>query len=99
LYAHLLLISIFSFDPDRFTPENSKNRPPLAYQPFGFAGKRKCPAWRFGLSEGLVFLSIFYRKFKIKLVGGKNVEFLHRFVTLPKEEFHVTIEKRLKIAP
>ncbi|KAK3731833.1 hypothetical protein QZH41_020194 [Actinostola sp. cb2023] len=82
------------FDPDRFSPENVKDRPSLAYQPFGFAGKRKCPGWRFSIAEGLVFLSVFFRRFKVKLVEGQKVEPVYRLVTSPKEEIWITISKR-----
>ncbi|KAK3731832.1 hypothetical protein QZH41_020193 [Actinostola sp. cb2023] len=82
------------FDPDRFSPENVKDRPSLAYQPFGFAGKRKCPAWRFSIAEGLVFLSVFFRRFKVKLVEEQKVEPDHHVVTTPKEEIWITISKR-----
>lgn len=90
----LFLFFFFRFDPDRFNEENSKERPSLAYQPFGFAGKRKCPGWRFSLAEGLVFLSVFVRQFKVKLVEGQKVEPAYRLVTAPKEEFYITVSKR-----
>lgn len=82
------------FDPDRFSPENIKQLPSLAYQPFGFAGKRKCPGWRFSIAEGLVFLSILIRRFKFHLVEGQEVKPVHRLVTAPAEEIWVTVTKR-----
>jgi cytochrome P450 family 20 subfamily A len=71
-----------------------KERPSLAYQPFGFAGKRKCPGWRFSIAEGLVFISVFFRRFKIELAKGQKVEPVHRLVTSPKEEVWITLSKR-----
>lgn len=82
------------FDPDRFSPENIKQLPNLAYQPFGFAGKRKCPGWRFSIAEGLVFLSVLVRRFKFHLVEGQQVKPVHRLVTSPAEEIWVTVTKR-----
>ncbi|XP_031573133.1 cytochrome P450 20A1-like [Actinia tenebrosa] len=82
------------FDPDRFSPENAKDLPSLAFQPFGFAGKRKCPGWRFSITEGLVFLSVFIRRFKVELVAGQKVQPVHRLVTSPNEEVWITINKR-----
>jgi cytochrome P450 len=38
-------------------------------QPFGIA-KRKCPGWMFPIVEGLVFMSVIFRRFKVKLVKG-----------------------------
>ena len=66
----------------------------MAYQPFGFAGKRKCPGWRFSIAEGLVFLSILIKRFKFHLVDGQEVKPVHRLVTSPAEEIWVTITKR-----
>jgi len=82
------------FDPDRFNPENIKQLPSLAYQPFGFAGKRKCPAWRFSIAEGLVFLSVLIRRFKFHLVEGQEVKPVHQLVTSPAEEIWVTVTER-----
>ena len=82
------------FDPDRFSPEEIKKRPSLAYQPFGFAGKRKCPGCRMAMAEGLVFLSVLCRKFKFHLVVGQNVEPVSGLVTSPKKEIWITVKKR-----
>ncbi|XP_078377093.1 cytochrome P450 20A1-like [Oculina patagonica] len=82
------------FDPDRFSPENIKQLPSLAYQPFGFAGKRKCPGWRFSIAEGLVFLSVLIKRFKFHLVEGQDVKPHHGLVTSPAEEVWVTVTER-----
>lgn len=82
------------FDPDRFSPENVKLRPFYAFQPFGFAGKRKCPGYQFSYAEASVILSILIRKFKIKLVEGQVVTPEYGIVTSPKEEVWITVEKR-----
>ena len=44
------------FDPDRFSEARSKGRPTIAFSPFGFAGRRQCPAYRFAYVEASVFL-------------------------------------------
>lgn len=82
------------FDPDRFNSDNLKQLPNLSYQPFGFAGKRKCPGWRFSIAEGLVFLSVLVKRFKFHLVEGQHVKPVYRLVTSPSEEIWVTVTKR-----
>ena len=86
--------SFYRFDPERFSPENRKEIPPYGFQPFGFAGKRKCPAYRFSYAEGTVFLSVLLRKFKIRMVPGQTVIKDYGFVTRPKEEIWITVEPR-----
>ena len=82
------------FDPDRFTRENSKGRHPMAFQPFGFAGKRKCLGSHFAYSEVFVILSVLLRRFKIHLVEGQVVEPLYAVVTKPADEIWVTVTER-----
>ncbi|XP_056007018.1 cytochrome P450 20A1-like [Ostrea edulis] len=82
------------FDPDRFSPENTKSRPGLAFQPFGFAGKRICPGYKFAYAEVTIGLVALLRKFKVKMVEGQVVTPVHNFVTSPAEEIWITIQKR-----
>ena len=82
------------FDPDRFSPENSKKRPSLAFKPFGFAGKRICPGQKFAYGEATVCFASLLKKFKINMVEGQVINPVHGLVTHPSEEVWITIEKR-----
>lgn len=82
------------FDPGRFSPENSKSRPSFAFQPFGFAGKRTCPADNFAYVEATIGLVTILRKFKVKMVEGQVVIPTFGFATHPTEEIWITLQKR-----
>ena len=84
----------FRFDPERFIPEKRKNIPSYAFEPFGFAGKRKCPAYRLAYAEVSLLLADLVRRFHINLVDGQKIEKVYGFVTKPKEEVWVTVNKR-----
>lgn len=87
-------IHFFSrFDPERFNPDNLKNLSSLAFAPFGFAGKRKCPGYSFSYFEATVILVKLLKNFKIKLVEGTEVTKIHQLIAQPSEVW-VTCEKR-----
>lgn len=71
------------FDPDRFTPEQSKNRPHYAYFPFG-GGPRKCIGAHFAMMEAQIILSIVAQEFRLSLVPGHPVETEAIFTLRPR---------------
>ncbi|XP_048237190.1 cytochrome P450 20A1-like [Haliotis rufescens] len=82
------------FDPDRLSTEQSKGRPSLAFSPFGFAGKRICPGYRFAYVETTMCLATLIRKFKVNLVEGQVVKPEFGLVTHPVDEIWITVSKR-----
>ena len=61
-----------AFDPERFTPENEKKLPRLAYMPFG-AGPRICIGNHFAMMEGHLLLATLAQRVTFELVPGQQV--------------------------
>jgi cytochrome P450 len=61
------------FDPDRFLPERSAERPEYAYYPFG-GGPRGCVGKQFAMMEGQLVLAMVAQKFHLQGVPGHPVE-------------------------
>jgi cytochrome P450 len=55
-----------AFDPDRFLPERSKDRPRFAYMPFG-GGPRLCIGNNFALMEAQLILAMVLQKHRVQL--------------------------------
>ncbi|XP_074646233.1 cytochrome P450 20A1-like [Tubulanus polymorphus] len=82
------------FDPERFSKERVKVRPTHAFEPFGFAGKRKCPGFRFAQSESYIYIARIVRHFEIKLVPDQVITPVYGLVTHPNKEIWITIADR-----
>ena len=88
-------VALHRFDPDRFSEKRSKGRPSIVFSPFGFAGRRQCPAYRFAYLEASVMLVTAIQKFKVMLVPGQQVKPMHGLVTRPKEEIWFKVAQRV----
>lgn len=60
------------FDPDRFLPERSENRPAFAYLPFG-GGPRLCIGNSLALTEATLILAMITQRFRLTLTPGHPV--------------------------
>lgn len=80
------------FNPDRFLPENSKQRPKYAYLPFG-GGPRLCIGNSFALLEGPLVLAAIYQKYRLRMIEGYQVK-VDALVTLrPQDGLPMVVEK------
>ena len=68
--------------------------PPFAFEPFGFAGKRKCFGYKFSYTESTIVLAAIVGHFKLSVVPGQKMERKYGFVTKPSEELWITVAKR-----
>ncbi|XP_013381185.1 cytochrome P450 20A1 [Lingula anatina] len=82
------------FDPDRFSPEKVSERHPYSFQPFGFAGKRKCPGYRFAYAEVTTALANILLSFQIQGVKGQEVKASCGLLGALDDEVWITLEKR-----
>lgn len=57
------------FDPDRFLPEQVRDRHPLAFMPFG-GGHRVCIGMNFALQEMIMFVAALMRRFRVEMAPG-----------------------------
>jgi cytochrome P450 len=62
-----------TFDPERFSPENSQNRHKFAYFPFG-GGARQCIGKNLALMEAQLIIPMVLQKFRLRLVPNHPVE-------------------------
>jgi cytochrome P450 len=81
------------FIPERFTPENSAQRPRFAYFPFG-GGARQCIGNSFAMMEAQLILATVAQRYRIKLLEGHEVDPDPTFTLRPRNGVKVRIERR-----
>jgi len=72
-----------AFDPDRFTPERSTDRPRFAYFPFG-GGPRVCIGNNFALMEAQLIIAMIAQTYQLRLVSGHQVKPQVQITLLPQ---------------
>ena len=82
-----------TFDPERFTPERSANRPKFAYFPFG-GGGRVCIGSGFAMLEARLILATVARAYTLRLVKGHPVRPIGNVVLHPKGGLPMYVQER-----
>ncbi|HXJ95591.1 MAG TPA: cytochrome P450 [Terriglobia bacterium] len=82
-----------TFDPDRWTPEFTRNLPQLAYLPFGI-GPRRCIGASFAQMEMLTVLAAIVQQFHLELAPNQVVTPLAATTLRPLEGVKVVLHDR-----
>jgi cytochrome P450 len=80
------------FDPDRFSEETNRTRPPFSYLPFG-AGGRRCLGESFAELEGLLILATIASKVRLRLVDGQTIHPDPVMTLRPNVPVRMTVQK------
>jgi cytochrome P450 len=81
------------FDPERFLPERSADRPKFAYIPFG-AGPRQCIGNQFALIETQLSMATFAQSYRLHLPPGHRADAWPLITLRPRFGMPMIIERR-----
>ncbi|MDZ8140318.1 MAG: cytochrome P450 [Nostoc sp. DedQUE04] len=84
------------FDPERFTPERSADRPRYAYFPFG-GGQRQCLGDMFALTEIQLIIAMVCQRFRLNLLPEHPVECQPLLTLQTQKGIMMTLEPRTKV--
>ena len=82
-----------TFDPERFTPERSADRPRYAYLPFG-GGPRQCIGSTFALTEAHLILAMLAQHYQLQLAPGHPVEVEGLITLRPRQGMKMIAQRR-----
>jgi cytochrome P450 len=82
-----------AFDPERFLPERSADRPKFVYLPFG-AGPRQCIGSQFALIEAQLTVATLAQRYRLHLVPRHRVEPWPLITLRPRFGMPMIIERR-----
>ncbi len=84
-----------TFDPERFSPARSANRPAFTYLPFG-AGSRHCIGRHYGMAEAQCIMGLMARAFRASPdLPYRDDDDAEALLTLrPRNDIHVTFQRR-----
>lgn len=74
------------FNPDRFSHEEVKKRPPYSFLPFG-SGQRNCIGERFGLMQTKLGVATVVKNFRLSLHENTRYPFIMSFKNLVVTSF------------
>jgi cytochrome P450 len=83
------------FDPERFLPERSADRPKFAYIPFG-AGPRQCIGNQFALIETQLTVATFAQAYRLRLQPGHRVDPWPLITLRPRFGMPMIVERRTR---
>jgi cytochrome P450 len=86
-----------AFDPQRFAPEQSAQRPKFVYLPFG-AGPRQCIGNHFAMMEAQLVVATLVQRYRLRLVPGHRVEPWPLITLRPRFGMPMYIEQRTRWA-
>ncbi|GGY01347.1 cytochrome P450 [Streptomyces hiroshimensis] len=83
------------FVPERFSPEETAERPRLAYIPFG-VGPRSCEGSALAMVEAELVLAVLLKRFRFRPVPGHEVTPIERFVLWAADDIRMTVSPRVR---
>lgn len=86
-----------AFDPLRFLPERSKDRPRHAYYPFG-GGPRLCMGADMATMEMMLILAMVVQRFRVRVAAGHREEPECILDMLPRHRVPATLERQPRVA-
>ncbi|MDF1666690.1 MAG: cytochrome P450 [Planctomycetota bacterium] len=81
------------YDPARFLPENSKDRPKYTYFPFG-GGPRLCIGQQLALMEAPLILSTIAQRYRLEATSDQAAEMDPTFTLRPKDGLKMRLRRR-----